>query len=139
MPRQVISLMVYLNDRDVEKHGGLCQARDKITAWLDANILQTQNVGAYERSEVKTLEGEDLDFLRELIWFSVNYHRETESEIVAEHLDLGERCEWCGNFHVERHPVSQAILRHRFVDHTAEIRAKEQELLEQEKVLKAVP
>ncbi len=32
MPRQVISLMVYLNDRDVEKHGGLCQVREEITA-----------------------------------------------------------------------------------------------------------
>lgn len=138
MPRQVISLMVYLNDQEVEKHGGLCQARDKITAWLDANILQTKNAGVHERSEVKTLEGEDLDFLRELVWFGINYRRETESEIVADHFDLGDRCEWCGNFHVERDPVTQAILRPRFVDHTAEIRAKEQELLEQEKALRTV-
>ncbi len=61
-----------------------------------------------------------------------------ESEIVAEYLDLGERCKWCGNFEVERDSVTQAILHPRLVDHCAEIRAKEQELLEQEKVLKAV-
>ncbi len=139
MPRQVIGLMVYLNDHDVEKHGGLCQARDKITAWLDATILRTQNAGVHEGSEVKALEREDLDFLRELVWFVVNYHRETESEIVADHFDLGERCEWCGNFHVERDPVTQVILGPRFVDHSAEIRTKEQELLEQEKALKTIP
>ncbi len=138
MSRQVISLMVYLNEQDGEKHGGLCQARDKITAWLDTNILYSQNGGVHERSEVKTLEGEDLDFLRQLVWFGINYHRETESEIVAEHFDLGERCEWCGNFHVERDPVTQAILRPRFVDPSAEIRTKEQELLEQDKALKTI-
>ncbi len=139
MPRQAISLMIYLNDQDAEKLGGLYQTRDKITAWLDSNILHTQNAGVRERSEVKALEGEDLDFLRELVWFSVNYQRETESEVVAEHFDLGERCEWCGNFHVERDPTTQAILGPRFVDHSAEIRAKEQALLEQEKVLKTLP
>ncbi len=138
MPRQIINFMVYLNDQDAEKLGGSYQARDKITAWLYSNILQTQSAGVRERSEVKALEGEDLDFLRELVWFGVNYHRETESEIVADHFDLGERCEWCGNFHVVREPVTRAILGPRFVDHSAEIRAKEQQLIDQEKVLKTM-